>query len=84
LYSIRGDESNADLNIKARRLNQRERTFAKNMAAVVRCNEDGNVNNFTKKERKKRCDYIPTTELLVELWHDATVMKKGKGTQVRQ
>ena len=74
--SIRGDESAAELNTKARRLGQRERTYAKNRNAVLEYLKDGNFNNFVKHVRKSRCDMIQDDPILVQLWHEACVMKK--------
>ena len=76
VYSITGLETAAELNKKARRLKQRERTYAKNKAAVLEYLQDGNFNNFVKRVRKTRDDRIQDDPILVELWHEACVMKK--------
>ena len=76
MYSITGLETAAELNKKARRLKQRERTYAKNRAAVLEYLQDGNFNNFVRRVRKTRDDRIQDDPILVELWHEACVMKK--------
>lgn len=74
--SIRGDETAKEMNRKARRLKVRERTYAKNKAAVLAYLQDGNFNNFVRYVRKTRDDKIQGDPILVELWHEACVMKK--------
>lgn len=64
------------MNRKARRLKVRERTYAKNKAAVLAYLQDGNFNNFVRYVRKTRDDKIQGDPILVELWHEACVMKK--------
>ena len=55
--TIRGDETAAKMNMKARRLGQRERTFAKNKKAVLQYIQDGG------KKRWKIRDYITLMQL---------------------
>ena len=80
---ISGNETARELNIKARRLGQRERTFAKNRVAVLAFLQDGNLAAFVKRVRKPRDGSVQNDPIITELWHDACTMKKGKGTAVR-
>ena len=57
-------------------MGQRERTYEKNRKAVLAYLQDGNFNNFAKLVRKTRCDRVQDDPILVELWHEACVMKK--------
>ena len=74
--TISGNETPKELNMKARALKQRERTYAKHQAAVLAYLQDGNFNNFVQYTTQIRANSIRDDPIIQELWHDHCVMKK--------